>query len=70
MNFKEQINISKEELRGSRKRLRKKKYFKSVLVRFPFTYYTKLKEESNTRKIPMTKLLLEKLSKCNWNNKE
>lgn len=63
----EQNKKAEEELKEAQEqRFHNKRSRQGVLVRFPKKFYWKLKRESTIRKIPMSKLLNEKLEQCEW----
>lgn len=63
----EQIQNAEKYIKEAHKeRFHKKESKQGVLVRFPKLFYKKLKIEARLKKIPMSKLLKEKLSQCEW----
>ena len=66
MDFSTQIKSNLHELRNSAKKFKSR--FETVLIRCSKKFYSKLKNEARSRNKPMTKVLDEKLSTCEWSN--
>ncbi len=67
IEWSEQEKVAEDELNNNHKHnYKKKRSNQGILVRVPPRFYKKIKKESELRKIPMSRLLEEKLKQCEW----